>query len=265
MGFWELMVKKDNKIVALANLSFSLIEKLSMSNRKSLKQTKVKFHNKFHNEEVYIILNGPSLKKQDVSVLKGKTTMFVNRGFLHPLYKELKPLFHVIVDPKFKTGVWPVTWLDEILEMNPKMTFVMPVSWSKLEILQPYIKKGVSFFWLSNRMKFSCLGVSGSCFQSTMYMGFKNIYFTGFDANGIAYELINHQSHFYGTNEENNSKNTSNYVIDMYMHSRHLNDLTLLANKSKKEGYNIVNLTEGGLLDMFPRNSIKQITSTCLK
>ena len=42
--------------------------------------------------DLFIILNGPSLKKQDISTLKGKDLMFVNRGFMHPLYKELQPL-----------------------------------------------------------------------------------------------------------------------------------------------------------------------------
>jgi hypothetical protein len=211
------------------------------------------------NRNIYIILNGPSLKQQDLNTLKGKPLMFVNRGFKHPLYKELQPEFHAFVDPKMLKGVWSVTWLDEIVEMVPNITFILPISWAFADKFQPYIKKGYSFYWININTPCSCLGVSGFCFQFAIQQQFQHIYFTGFEANGIAYELIQASSHFYGTNDENLKKTTKNYEIDLLMHSRHIHDLNKFAAKCKKEGISIINLTEGGILDMFPRQNIKYI------
>ncbi|MBU3010331.1 hypothetical protein KO506_02850 [Polaribacter vadi] len=219
---------------------------------------KKQYKNSTNVNQVYIILNGPSLKKQDLSVLQGQDIMFVNRGFKHELYHLLQPKFHVFVDAKLKTGEWPITWLDEILTMVPDITFIMPVDWYHLEMLKPYKEKGVKFLWMSLDTPFKCIGVSGYCFEASMFCGYKKICFTGFDANGLAYELINHQSHFYGVNEENNIKTSKNYVIDLYMHSRHLRELQKLAEASKQKGIEIINLTEGGLLDMFTRNKLEE-------
>lgn len=258
MGFWQLMLQKDDLIIRLLNSIIFIKNHFHITKQKNLRRMKKRYYKSFLDQSTYIILNGPSLKNQDISKLKGKNIMFVNRGFKHNDYKYLQPTFHVFVDPKLKNGEWPITWLDEILEMVPNITFVMPVDWCNLNILKPYIKRGVPFLWMPLNNPLTCLGVSGYCFETAMFCGFKNIFFTGFDANGLAYELIEHQSHFYGKNEENASKNSKNYVIDLYMHSRHLRDLQTLAKKTKSKGFHIINLTDGGILDMFPRKKLEE-------
>ena len=45
-------------------------------------------------------------------------------------------------------------------------------------------------------------------------------------------------------------------LIDLMMHSRHLHDLNRLSNYCKKRGIKVINITNGGLLDMFPRESV---------
>ncbi|WP_405607787.1 hypothetical protein [Polaribacter sp. Asnod1-A03] len=258
MGFWDLMIQKDDFIIQGINGLVAVKNRFSFGKQRIVKSMKKTYQNIDKGDEVYVVLNGPSLKKQNLSLLKGKDLMFVNRGFKHELYKELQPKFHVFVDPKLKSGVWPITWLDEILEMTPEVIFIMPVNWFHLEKLKPYKKRGVKFLWMLSNTPLNCIGVSGYCFKAAMFCGYKQIYFTGFDANGLAYELINHQSHFYGANEENNTKTSKNYVLDLLMHSRHLRDLQRLAESSKKKGVEIINLTEGGLLDMFPRKTIEE-------
>lgn len=258
MNFWDLMIRKDDWICSFINIAYNLSRKFNIKEQRILrKMNSVKFNNLAN--DIFIVLNSPSIQKQDLSVLKGKTVMFVNRGFYHPLYRELQPQFHTFVDPKMLSGEWPVTWLDEILELSPDVTFVMPVTWAFEEKFQTYIKKGVSFYWIPVNGKCNCLGVAGECFQFAINQNISTIYFTGFEASGIAYELIKVNSHFYGVNEENLKKTTKDYVIDLFMHSRHLHDLNLFAEKCKKKGITLINLTEGGLLDMFPRKNISEI------
>ncbi|MBX2977530.1 MAG: hypothetical protein KF721_15495 [Ignavibacteriaceae bacterium] len=252
------MIKKDDIICSIINSTFRLIHKLNIKEQNLLRKMADRKFDVTDNE-IFIVLNSPSLQKQDLSVLQGKTLMFVNRGFHHPLYKELQPKFHTFIDPKMLNGKWPVTWLDEILELSPNVTFIMPVTWASKKQFWPYIERGVSFYWMPIQTVCDCLGVAGECFQFAIKQNIPTIYFTGFEASGIAYELIKTTSHFYGTNEENLKKSTKDQVIDLLMHSRHLHDLNRFAEMSKAKGISLINLTEGGLLDMFPRMNLKEI------
>ena len=94
-------------------------------------------------------------KTQDLSVLKGKETMFVNRGFMHPMYKDLQPAYHVFVDTKMLKGIWPATWIGDILQMSPNTKILLPLSWSNIKIFKPYEK---SIYWLNWNLPFNNLG-----------------------------------------------------------------------------------------------------------
>lgn len=258
MDFWKLMVLKDDFICFMVNSIFALKNSLSLRRNALLKKMN-SIQPQGKNKDLYIIFNGPSLSNQNIEKLQGKSLMFVNRGFKHPLYKQLKPEYHVFIDPKMITGEWPVTWIDEILELVPNITIVMPVSWAFLEKFKPYTQRGIKFYWINDQKPCTCLGVGGACFEFGRCQQFQNIYFTGFDATGLAAELLNVSSHFYGVNEENEKKSTDNYVTDLIMFSRHLRDLNKLAIKYRREEISIINLTAGGLLDMFPRKKLEDI------
>lgn len=258
MNFWDLMIRKDDWICSFVNNAYNFSRKFYFKEQRLLREVaKLKFDGL--KDELFVVLNSPSVQKQDLSVLRGKSVMFVNRGFHHPLYKLIQPQFHTFVDPKMLSGEWPITWLDEILELSPKVTFIMPVAWAFVEKFQPYIARGVSFYWLPEEGKCNCLGVAGQCFQFAIGQEVSTIYFTGFEASGIAYELIKESSHFYGVNEENLTKTSKNYVVDLFMHSRHLHDLNRFAMQCTQRGISLINLTEGGLLDMFPRKRLEEI------
>lgn len=253
MDFWNLMVKKDDLICGFINKIFRIKNLLDLNKQRLLRQMPKTLGN---NSNLFIILNSPSIKNQDLSVLKGQDILFVNRGFMHPLYKELQPCYHVFVDPKMLNGEWSINWLDDIVSLVPNITFVMPVSWASNEIIRPFINKNYSFYWIKDDDKLTCLGVGGSSIKFAIQRGYKNIFFTGFEATGIAYELISGASHFYGVNDENLNKTTKDYVMDLLMHSRHLHDLNVLADYCRNKQVSVVNMTVGGLLDMFPRKNI---------
>lgn len=259
MGFWQGMILKDDFICAAVNSIARLKSLLSLREQRLLNKM-ARIEAIGEGRDVYIILNGPSLREQDLSVLKGKSVLFVNRGFKHELYIDLQPEFHVFIDPKMLSGEWPVTWIDEILEMSPNTVIAMPVAWAFVDKFQPYIKKGVRFYWMPASEPCTCLGVAGACFNFAIKQHFKQIYFTGFDANGLAFEMVNSTSHFYGVNEENGLKTTKDYVTDLFMFSRHLHDLNRLAIRCKTKNISIINLTKGGLLDMFPREDLANIS-----
>ena len=253
MDFWSLMIKKDDWIISFAEGLRSLKNKMDLS----LSGVKNQMHALplvGSGRDIYIILNAPSLKTQDLSVLKGECVMFVNRGFMHPLYEELQPAYHVFVDHKMINGVWPVSWLGEILKKSPHTKILMPLSWSQMKMFIPYKEH---IIWMTWSLPFHNLGVSGACFSFAIQQKFAHIYFTGFDATGIGHEMVKTaDSHFYGNDKELENKPTTQFVIDLMMHSRHLHDLNRLADYCKKHKIELINITNGGLLDMFPRKSV---------
>ena len=86
MNFWELMIKKDDIILSFIEGIRKLIYATDRQIQKARKEMAKRPIEGIGNE-LYLLLNAPSLKTQDISGLKGKNTMFVNRGFMHPLYK----------------------------------------------------------------------------------------------------------------------------------------------------------------------------------
>lgn len=204
-------------------------------------------------KDLFIVLNGPSIKNQNLSLLKGKTTMFVNRGFKHPLYAELKPRYHVFVDPKILTGVWPIDWFEEIFELSPNVRIILPAEWFSHPVLTKY-KYDNRIYWIDWMVPFNSLGVSGTCFSFAILQKFEKIFFTGFDANGICHEMLKtSESHFYGGDPELKQNTTEQFALSMFAHAIHLHELNCLAKYCQKRYINIINLTDGGLLDMFPR------------
>lgn len=252
MDFWKLMIKKDSVICSSINKAIQIVDSLSLHRNRLLTESSEKYPVS-QDKRLFIVLNGPSINNQNLALLENEECMFVNRGFMHPLYAEIKPKYHVFVDRKMLSGEWSAEWLDDIVKMNPNVIFLMPVSWADKERFKPYIAKGYNFYWLPFNTPASCLGVSGYCFDFAISNHIKQVYFLGFDATGLANEVLKGVSHFYGTNAENNTKTTINYIQDFYMFSRHLLDLHKMAKKAKKHGVNIINATKGGLLDMFPR------------
>lgn len=203
--------------------------------------------------DLYIILNGPSLKRQDLSLLKGKDLMFVNRGFMHPLYKELQPKYHVFVDPKLVEGIWPIEWIEQIFEFCPSVRIILPAKWHNHPSFEKY-KDDKRFFWQTWTIPFYVNGVSNNCFSYGISQQFDNIFFTGFDANSCAFDMIkSSESHFYGSDPELGDMTSKQHSQALYTTFLQLEDLRDFSRYCIKRGINIYNLTDGGLLDMFVR------------
>lgn len=251
MNIFDLVMNVDDAILRMASLAKNISQKCRfsyISARMNLKQDRI-----VADKDLFLVLNGPSVKKQNLLVMKEKDVMFVNRGFLHPLYKEFQPKYHVFVDTKMVNGQWPVTWLDEIWKLSPHTKVIMPLAWKSSPYLR-YYQNNKNIIWLTKEFPFLSIGVSAACLAFAYQSGYKKIYFTGFEATGIAYEMIKAaESHFYGNDEEWKDMNSEQFSSALYQHSRHLRELNKLAKFLKKRNIEVINLTQGGLLDMFKR------------
>ena len=134
LNIWQLMMKIDGLILSLLNIIIRINNFFRIKQRKLISSNNVNIGKK---RDIFIVLNGPSIVNQDLTSLKNKSIMFVNRGFQHDEYKRLQPEFHVFTDAKILTGEWSISWIDEIITMVPTITFIMPDKWAFHEKFKP--------------------------------------------------------------------------------------------------------------------------------
>lgn len=218
------------------------------------------------NQSAYIIANGPSLNKFNLRKLKDHNLFFMNRGFLHKDYEFLKPKFHFIIDEKLNSGVWPIKFIDDIFKLNPDTKLFLNSKWSNNEKFKNYkIKFGDNIFWIDTRLFFTKFhksrkinleyitygnAVSGAAFISSLYMGVNEVNLLGQDLNGLCYDIINEESHFYGNNEENRSKNIEDITDDLLSMSISIRNWTNMIKYSKNNNIKVVNLSDSSLLNL---------------
>ena len=226
-------------------------------------------------KRVFIVGNGPSVKQQDLKLLKGEVTFFVNRAFKHEDYTYIQPTYHVFVDPKLASGEWKISMLDEILKKNPNVTFLLNSKWYYLDKFQPYINNSkYRIYWLNTSLfltpfyKHRTLeltkitygaAVIGQAIVSAIYMKADRVYLLGVESTGFCNELLKQDSHFYGTNPENNEKNIQDIYKDLYFNYIHIKNLFYFSLYCKQEGYIIYNCTIGGILNMFERKKYEEL------
>jgi len=99
------------------------------------------FINKHKDQACFILGNGPSLKNQDLSLLKGKVTIAINRFFKYPTIDQWQPTYYCLADgnnfnlrvdnPVIKYS-YKMTWeqlensFKDIRSKSPQSTFFVP-------------------------------------------------------------------------------------------------------------------------------------------
>lgn len=240
--------------------------KMFSSNKHLLKRNK-SLKNILQNQSAVIVANGPSVSEIDLKLLKGKNLFFMNRGFKHKDYEYLQPNFHFIIDEKLNSGIWPISFIDTIFELNPNVKLFLNHKWCNEEKFNKFSKKYPNqIFWIDTRLFFTRFynnrkidltkvtygnAVSGAALSSAIYMGSNNISFIGQDLNGLCYELINDRSHFYGSNKENSLKSINDITEDLLSMSISIRNWINFINYCKQKKININTLSQKGLFSLF--------------
>lgn len=261
--FYEWLVTKDWPIISIAyfirgarNLWGAMDWKAKRQGRLLLNELKV------NGRELFLFLNGPSIRRQPLERVgrnKNIDCAFVNQGFRLPQYCGLRPKFHVFIDSKLINGIWDIHWLDEILSMVPDIVFVMPPSWARHPLLRPYINRGVRILWWKAPITSMSHGVSGSMFQLAWKLGYRRIYFTGYEQTATPAYILKQASHFYG-NDPDFATHDAHYIMkDLSMNARHLAAAFRSSAYAKRIGVEMINLTDGGIMDMFTRRKFEEV------
>lgn len=255
MDYFSFMIRKEIILTKIINLFCNIINIFKLKQNRQVNKSLKEFQAKKNSNKAVVVLNAPSINKQNLFLLKDMDIAFVNRGFMHKQYQKIHPKYHIICDPKFIKGIWPISWIDDIVAMVPDITIVFPIEWKKTALMQELINKNIKICWIRIKDKPFTPFVAGYAIQFLINLKYESIFFTGCEANGLGHELIKDTSHFYGINQENELKGSKEYIIDFYMYMLNYEYFRIISRKMKHKNIKIINLTIGGCLDMFERQS----------
>jgi hypothetical protein len=233
----------------------------------------------------FIIANGPSIKQQDLTVLRDETTLVVNSFHFHPDYARIRPTYHVVVDPLHVVDrPNAIAWLRELERMETPTTHIFPVEGEELFRKHGLFRnKDVRYVLLSEqrcapgsvkanlaRPASGVQCVSAAALLAACFLGFREIYLLGCDHDWLAHPTVD--THFYDSNPHYPDTMAS------YTYEKMMEDQLALWQEYKglrefalERGIRIFNATRGGFLDIFPRVTYeklvegkKQVTSPVL-
>jgi hypothetical protein len=241
-------------------------------------------------QRCFVIGNGPSLRKQDLRQLRGEVVFVCNFFNLHPEYQEISPRYYCFADPNsFFPGTFNEhleidrsSWFADICAKGPEAEFLVPVT------AMPAIERnnwfaGRCIWYIAHRTPSRLLGFAESdlrrpiawgmgtiaaiAIPAAIYMGFSKIYLLGCDCNWWVENLANEDfdaeyKHFYERIPFSPRETTlRDFGLERVFQdiANHFKSLRLLGEHALSMGVNIINATEGGILDVFPRDKLHNV------
>lgn len=216
----------------------------------------------------FIIGNGPSLKVEDLELLKDEITFAANRIWLMYDKTEWRPTYYMcqdwnmILSEHERIATYPETvfvGFDGMYEHNIKIDNAIGYLCDK----RPYVGRKVPFPFSFNCDECVIDGsiVTYSAIQLALYMGFEKIYLLGVD-NNYQYtvdknkKITKHEevknTHFDDRYKELSLK-TKNNIFGIGDPEMSNNAYVAAREAAQKKGIKIYNATRGGKLEVFER------------
>ncbi|MCX6031983.1 MAG: hypothetical protein NT169_22135 [Chloroflexi bacterium] len=264
-GFQDLARRRLSGRSAVTKEPLSEIEQCLLSRNLEL-------HNRHLGERCFILATGPSIKTQDLKLLKTETCIAVSNFLVHPDYAVIRPQYYCLAPyhPPITEDSWQA-WMTEIAGKTLNATMFFGLADRERNEINGrfagrqvhYLKFGGALDDLVRDGVDLSMAVPGPQSVTIMalliaiYMGFKNIYLLGCDHDWILH--VGTSTHFY--NESQHALNRSGYSE---WHKPELgSEFDSLSNLWRQYktirvlatglGISISNATGGGILDVFPR------------
>lgn len=263
-------------------------------NSKELLQSNRMLKDIHKGERCFILGNGPSLKKENLELLKNEIIFTVNQISRLPQYDLLNPKYHFWVDGNFFKIDMKKPEDRELLEVMSNMGNSDTICFFPLERESFCIEHGldkklnIHFFATKPRLTFyesfekdidytKYLPGFGTvvqyCICMAIYMGFSEIYLLGCDNTGIMVTMKsalkendeNDYAYAVSDNEKRRMENLltrhsiEQYAID-YAHT--LTAYRLLYAYCKKKGIALINCSSNTVIDSIPRMGLYDVITT---
>jgi len=250
-------------------LDDSLAEKSILREYKSVLQRNEKFRNLHRGKRAFVIGNGPSLNRQDLSKLKEEVTFVTNSFWKHPIVDEWQPTYHFMADPILFDGSESVgNYYRELTSRMPGSTlFVMHYAKSSIE--EGELLPSDKTFYLAlgggierilaedldlTRMVPDIRSIIELALMAAIYMGCNPIYLMGCDHDWLAHRGVHFNFYEGGDLQDHplaNSTLNNPYQDDLKNVLHVWNSYSILKKYADKRGIKIFNASAGGFLDVF--------------
>jgi hypothetical protein len=276
----------------ISNIKWNFIfycKLLFQSQFRKLLNSNKRFKNIYKGQRCFIIGNGPSLTKMDLSKLANEVVFTVNTIMSNRnIYDTLNTDFHFVIDPfYFRQSVdlpEEKATIDLLKQINyEKKKPVCIVSYEGINAFKSYgLDKTLDLAYIYQHINLTesytpkinltrniptSQNVVQAAIFSAIYMGFKEIYLVGCDMTSIfiTYEsndngetTISNDTHAYkfSDNEMKNLLKESNRLDNEYMLHDYAKVFAIFKNIRKyaeRNGIEIINATKGGGLDTYKR------------
>ncbi|WP_271617364.1 hypothetical protein [Bradyrhizobium sp. CCBAU 51745] len=235
----------------------------------------VEFRHRHQGQRCFILCNGPSVKRQDITVLKGEHVFSVSSGYHHPDYSTLSPIYHLV--PQLTYGLLTredaINWFREMDGRLGRATLFLNYTEEAL-VRDSGLFRGRDIRYVTLAGTFQdydplalpdiskripgVQSVAIMCLMAAMYMGFTEIYLLGTDHDHFRtgeYNYFYEPTLLRGKDPSTDTK--GNIVGSLYDELSALKVLWEQYRWIKRvaglHGIRIFNASAGGALDEFPR------------
>ena len=251
----------------------SLASKKLVSNNELRKNKEI--HNIHGGERCFILGNGPSVGKIDLSMLAGEFVISVSNGYLHKNYSLIAPRYHCV--PQITYGLMTemdvIAWFTEIHQsIGDAELFLNETEYDVVRKHNLFVGRKVHF--LAMRDNFDELkthqipdlvvaiprvqSVPVMAIMIAMYMGFKEIILLGVDHDHFksgkylyAFDLGVQEAKDYSVTSD--GQTTRSWFDEFQGLARLWRQYRIVRGIADAQGIFIYNANPGGELDEFPR------------
>ena len=252
----------------------------------------------YKGKRCFIIGTGPSINKQDLSLIAGETCLVMNSFYLHPEYPNLQDVYHVVTgiyiqylqaNSQLKNGGDVLTdgsyvdqWFDKFkdkLSLQNTKNKRFFVDFPDKEIVEKHLSgpeyqifygrfarniEDIKIYGIDASFPlYNYHNVSVKALQLAIHMGFDQIYLLGLDHDWLVRRVAKiANDHFYDQNETDSDFDpfiSWQWKDEFFLHYRLWQEYTLIGEFCAENNISIYNSTEGGLLDVFPRVRLSSI------
>jgi len=229
--------------------------------------------NKHKGKSCFVVGNGPSVNDIDFTKLIDKNVIVTNCFHMHPIWPQLKNVYHVELNGAFRYNRETKDWKVTNLLRNKNAIYILRKKFSRewnntcipntrkvfLRLIRsPSIFEGNYEWNLKNGSVWANTGVIEGSMALAQYMGFKKIYLIGCDATPY-YDDNGDASNAYFYNWKNTPTTYWPKKIDNNDYKNMIEAWRILSRLFKEKGIEVYNLSRRSNLDMFEIKDIEEI------
>lgn len=271
-----------SSLISIRAVHFFKNMKAILYRRPTLYRPNIRFKDMHKGKRCFILCNGPSVNKQDLTPLRNEIVFSVSYGYYHKDFNIIRPKYHCITRVSYSTYLTVkdvIAWFKEMNQGIGDAELFLDVA------EEPLVRKNrlfngrkINYTCMANRFsaKFTkVIDISGiipapqsapiMCLMIAIYMGFEEIYLIGTE-HDVA--VTGEYKYFYTSKlgqKENPCVNSDGKIKDLESERQGIKKLMeqyrILKRIAENKGITIYNATLGGVLEVYPRVDLAKVLS----